>query len=220
MSTFKGIRDYLFSNIVEKAEEFGYSEQNILILRGDTEEVRKKYPALYDKILGCWHNSDKRDPFDYARDLVANWLFEDWFVFKLRERGVDITLSGVDSKREILSTDRVTTASDTVVKINGKYIGMELAVNFTGYWKRNGRIDLRDNKYLNLLNHENLLCAIDLKNRMFTLLDIPNMNNAVEYEEHHEAWGNKPCYSIILTPFDLEPFMFDSVVGRLEEVER
>ena len=219
MGAYRGLSEMVFGDIVGTAEELGYSDANLLILRGDRERLAVAHPEVYDKLLGCEHNYDSRDPFEYAQDLVANWVFEDWFVAKLRERGVDIQLCGGDKDRELLASDHITGHSDTEVLLGGKYVGMELVLNFTGYWIRTGKIDLHDNKFINLKRHNCLLCAIDLRNRKFTIIDPSSPSTVVEYDANHEPWGGKPCYSIVLSPFELEPFCFDSVVKRLKFLE-
>lgn len=218
MGAYRGLTETIFPDIVAEAEAHNYSDANILILKGNKDEFVRRYPDTYNAIISCFHNFDTRYPFEYARDLVANWLLEDWIVKNLRERGIDIRLNGADKQRMILFADRISGHSDTTVTIGGKKRDMEISANFTGYWQRTGKVDLRDNKYNNLRDNGCLLFGLDARNRKFFLLDVERMNNAVVHEEEHEAWGGKPCSSIILTPFDLAPFSFNALEMRLREV--
>ena len=217
MGAFKGLSEF-FPDIVEEAKKQKCSEANILILQGDKEGVKEKYPKTYEAILSCTHNSDQRDPFEYAQDLVANWLFEDWLVNGLRKNRTTVLLNGADRKREILPNEKVGGHSDTIVVIGGQRRGMEITANFTGYWKREMKVDLRDNKYNNLVYHKCLLCGIDMKSKEFFILDMSSKSVEATYEEEHAAWGNKPCYSVILKESDFMPFDFMAVTKRLNEI--
>ena len=217
MGAYKGLSEF-FPNIVEEAKKQKYSEANILILQGDRGGVKEKYPKTHEAIFSCTHNSDQRDPFEYAQDLVANWLFEDWLVFGLRKNRTTIILNGADRKREILPNEKVGGHSDTVVVIGGQRRGMEITTNFTGYWKREMKVDLRDNKYNNLVDHGCLLCGIDMLNKEFFILDMGSKSVKATYEAEHAAWGRKPCYSVLLKEEDFSPFNFMAVTKRLDEI--
>ena len=217
MGAFRGLSEF-FPDIVEEAKKQKYSEANILILQGDRKGVMEKYPQTYEAILSCTHNSDQRDPFEYAQDLVANWLFEDWFVKRMRKQRITVILNGKDKDREILPNEKIGGHSDTVIILFGQYRGMEIVTDFTGYWKNRCKIDLRDNKYKNLVRNGCLLCGIDLKNKEFFIIDMRNKDVTAVYEEEHEAWGGKPCYSVILKKSDFIQFDFTAVTNRLNEI--
>ena len=55
--------------VLEAAQEYGYSEPNLLLLSGEDEELLLNFPAIYEDIQSCAHNADARSPMDYARDL-------------------------------------------------------------------------------------------------------------------------------------------------------
>ena len=92
--------------LVSKAKELGYKEENILILKGQENELKSQYSECYDNIQSCRHNRDTRTPMEYAQDLVASWIFEDYIVKKIQENPLlEILLAGADKKREILNVD-------------------------------------------------------------------------------------------------------------------
>lgn len=61
----------------KKAKDLNYSESNTLILAGDEQTLKTKYPVVYANLLSYGHNKDGRTYMEYAQDLVASWIFED-----------------------------------------------------------------------------------------------------------------------------------------------
>ncbi len=106
--------------LFEVAEELGYSESNILILTDKFDLLKVKFPEVWNEIISCIHNKDERRFEDYAKDLVASWIFEDTLLYYLKKYGLDIKLNGTDVKREILPISNIRTDSDYVIIFNSK----------------------------------------------------------------------------------------------------
>ncbi len=69
-------------DLVTIATKLGYSKENILILKGDIDTLKEEYPQIIERLNSCEHNRDKRDIMTYAKDLVCNWILED-YIFRL-----------------------------------------------------------------------------------------------------------------------------------------
>lgn len=208
----------LLSNLYKKplfevAEELGYRESNILILTDKFDVLKVKFPGVWQEVISCTHNKDERSFEDYAKDLVASWIFEDTLLYYLKKYGLDIKLNGTDVKREILSNSNIRTDSDYVIRFNSKQRDAELITSYTNYWNLNNRIDLRDNKYLKLKESNSLVICVDLYNKVFFVLDL-NKTNA-KYIEHHRPY-NKPAFQIALNNKPIK-FTIKNLIGELQK---
>lgn len=208
----------LLSNLYKKplfevAEELGYRESNILILTDKFDVLKVKFPEVWQEVISCTHNKDERSFEDYAKDLVASWIFEDTLLYYLKKYGLDIKLNGTDVKREILSNSNIRTDSDYVIRFNSKQRDAELITSYTNYWNLNNRIDLRDNKYLKLKESNSLVICVDLYNKVFFVLDL-NKTNA-KYIEHHRPY-NKPAFQIALNNKPIK-FTIKNLIGELQK---
>jgi len=214
MGAFSELSNNFFKNIIEKAKELNYSESNILILQGNLNELKDKFPDVYSNLISCTHNRDKRTPLEYGQDLVASWLFEDCLVDSLKKQGFEISLSGADSGREILATSKVSSNSDTTVTYMGKSLQMEIMSDYTGYWARTNKIDLRDEKYTKLKRTSSLFLGVSTKDTTYVMIDFSqNVNH--QYIDSHRPYGGKPCYSISITASQLKKFTIGNIINDI-----
>ena len=217
MGAFQQLSKNFFKDIIKTAQELNYSESNILILKGDENLLRIKYPVTYNNLLSCNHHRDHRTFIEYGQDLVASWLFEDKIVDILINNGIDVHLAGADRNREILSNSKVSSSSDASITINNITIPLELMSDYTGYWTRTKKIDLRDDKYLRLKRTKSLFLGISTVDRKFVLLDFRNNIN-FSYSPYHVPYGGKPCYTIYINPNELIDFNIPNLINILKEI--
>ena len=213
MAAFNQLNAYYKQGIVQKAKELNYSDANVLILLGDEEALKSKYPDVYANLLTCKHNKDSRTYIKYAQDLVASWVFEDDLMSQLAAGGLIIQGAGADKERKILSRAKVSAGSDFLVSWQGKQVLLELMSDYSGYWKRNGYLDLRDSKYNKLKNSSSLFLGISTQDQKFLFLDFSTDIDAT-FVEHHPPYGFKPAYQVHFDRENLLPFD----VKRLVEV--
>lgn len=207
--------------IVNVAKKMKYSESNILILENNELELRRKYPDIYDNIVSCNHNRDFRTPMQYAQDLVCSWLYEDYLLDRLKINGLNIELSGEDRKRKILSTTKISSASDYLIEYNGKRAFIELANDYTGYWKKQKKCDLRDDKFIHIKRGINnadfsFLLGVDFKNIEFFLVNVNDTTN-ISYTNYHYAY-HKPAYSIHLDKINFYKFTIDNICNIIKKL--
>ena len=176
------------------AKKFRYSQTNIDILNyenNDDEKFQLEHPIEYNMIKKANHMRDNRTIVEFAKDMVNNWLIEDFIKLKLSDKDITISLNGTDSERKFNEAKNVRTTADYVIDYKGYTFTVELVCDYANYWCKNHQLALRDNKAKKLHEREDLLLAIDLLNDGFYLIDfkyIYNFNDALPIP----AYGFKP----------------------------
>ncbi len=214
------LEKFFDKDVISVAKQMGYDEDNILILENKEEELKQRYPEIYNNLISCRHNRDFRTPMQYAQDLVCSWLYEDYLLSELTKKGLNIKLSGEDRNRKILKSAKVSSNSDYMVELNNKKAFIELANDYTGYWKNKQQCDLRDDKFLHIKNGtENadysFLLGVDFKNVEFFLIDV-NKSDNITYSKYHYAY-HKPVYSINLTNTVFQKFTVDNIYSAIKD---
>lgn len=198
MGAYLGAKNFFNISLEDVARKLGYSDENILILSGNEEELRRNYNDTYQNILSCDHHSDTRTPFKYAQDLVASWLIEDSFLDVFNRCGLYTSLDGADCTRHILSCSKTSTSSDYSVCYDNMTRKIELMNDYTGFWAKNRKLHLRDNKYKNLQKEHAILLAISMTTKEFALFDFKDEIKA-KYIPSHRPYGYKPAYEISIS---------------------
>lgn len=215
MSNIYNTLNNLFKKpLYEVAENINYSQSNIYILKNDFSKLKSDYPQIWNALLSCKHNKDKRTYEEYAQDLVSSWIYEDVLLAYLQKNDFEIYLNGSDYKREILTTSKVMTDSDYLIKKNDIKRNVELVNSYTNYWNITNKIDLRDNKFLKMKKNNVLLLCIDLHNNIFYLLDFNFGNFEYKYLDYHKPYG-KPAYQIDIKNQKKHTFSIDNLIKIL-----
>ena len=196
MGAFQNAGLLLPRSVQNMAAEYGYEEDNLLILAGDEGRLRREYPETYRNLLSCGHQKDGRSYLEYAQDLVASWVVEDYFRQMLLDAGCEITAAGADRERRLLPNIRVSASSDFRIRLDGREIPVEFMCDYTGYWARSGKIDLRDSKFEKLKREGALFLGVDAKGGRAILLDFRREAPEAVYIPSHRPYGFKPAYSI------------------------
>lgn len=221
MGAYTGLKNSLDKSLVDYAKELNYKEENIVILNGDEAELEKNYHPVFDNLKSCGHHSDRRTPFEYGQDLVASWVFEDIFLKKMEENGVEIEHHGADAEREILQSQRTTASSDyKVVTENGLTRTVELVNDYTDFWVKNEKLHLRDKKYETLKNSKSILVAIALtKNgKKFAVIDF-GKDVKHTYIRSHRPYGGKPAYEVYLQSGDFKDFSWEAIAEEIKNFD-
>ena len=85
MGAYQNASQLLPKPVLAMAREVNYSKENYLILARRNKQLQKEFPQIWENIQGCAYCADGRAPIEYARDLVASWLVEDYFLHLLME---------------------------------------------------------------------------------------------------------------------------------------
>ncbi|MCR5087500.1 MAG: hypothetical protein K6B39_08925 [Lachnospiraceae bacterium] len=217
MGAFEGLNSFFNGNLHQIAMEYGYSDANLCILMGDETTLQRQFSRIYANLLSCRHQSDRRTPMEYGRDLVASWVFEDYFLREMQNHSVDISLSGGDSRREILSNRNVSASTDyTIIAADGRRFRMELVNDYQEFWKKHHVLHLRDFKYRHLERSQSFLLAISMSNQaqQYFIFDF-HEDIPFRYIPSHKPFGEKPAYEISIPGNAMYDFSIDSVKNQL-----
>lgn len=202
------------------AKEYGYSEENLLILKDEKESLKKQFPGTWNNISSCLHNADERGVWEYAKDLVSSWVFEDYILKLFEKNGLLAKLSGGDRTRKILPNTRISSSSDFSIEcpeVNGTKRKVELINSYTSYWKEKNKLDLRDNKYSRLKREESIILGIDFYYRDFFLIDL-RREYEVDFIKEHKPFGGKAAYAVNIKNIGTYPFKENVFLAKVKEI--
>ncbi len=187
----------LFPDLIDRARILGYPDSSVCVLSGDEGLLKSKFPDAYKNLISCIHNRDRRTPMEYGQDLVASWLFEDMLMDNLKKAGVSVVGAGADKNREVLSNIKVSASSDCLVSYDGKERFLELMSDYTGYWSRYNKMELRDSKFTKMQESKSLFLGVSTTDNKYILLD---MREPFEFKfiPSYFLYGGKPAYSVKL----------------------
>ena len=94
----------------------------------------------------------------------------------LSAAGLTVSGAGADKSREVLDSSRVSASSDFLVSYKGKTRLLELMSDYTGYWSRYGKMDLRDDKFMKMQDSSSLFLGISTVDNKYILLDMGGGN--------------------------------------------
>ena len=216
---YQGLTRLFKSPLVQWAEKLGYERDNILILQGKEQELKEQFPQTYQNMQSCVHQRDHRSEMEYAQDLVASWIFEDFFLQYATSDHYEITLGGADRNRKILATADTEATSDYTIKYHGREFHMEFVNDYGNFWVNNGKLHLRDDKYFNLRRCKGCLLSISTVTKDFMLLDF---RQEIPYKviEHHKPFGDKKACEISInwngTPLQPKTNVVTAIIDWLE----
>jgi hypothetical protein len=134
---------------------------------------------------------DKRTASGYAIDLIIGWLIEDAILAFILLKGIPAKLQGADNKREFLNQSELDTMPDII--ISDKQI--EVVCDWTDYWMRTGKGDLRDNKFNRLVKEDAFLLGLSPISGMGFLINVSEQIHGFEYISSIYGYGGKPGYT-------------------------
>lgn len=82
--------------------------------------------------------------------------------------------------------------------------------DYTGYWNRTKKIDLRDMKYDKMKKSKSLFLGVSIVDRKYILIDFDEAINA-KYTSFHYAY-KKPAYQISITQDMLKSYEVQKVM--------
>lgn len=206
----------LYPDLVEKAKAYGYPGSSICILEGDEKKLQRDFPTAYHNLMSCNHHRDRRTPMEYGRDLVASWLFEDYLMEHLLAEGISVSGAGADKNREVLPNAKVSSSSDCLVNYNGKERLLELMSDYTGYWAKYKKMELRDSKFTKMQESKSLFLGVSTVDQKYILLDMSE-DFDFTFIPSYFLYGGKPAYSIKLAQNLLKKLDFRQIA---EDIKR
>ena len=205
----------LVGNLLTLANELNYPESSKCILSGDENRLKILFPQTYSNLMSCGHHRDNRSPMEYGMDLVASWLFEDYLIKELTNVGLLITGDGADKNREVLPNTKVSASSDCVVSHNDRTRGLEIMNDYTCWWRRTHKIDLRDQKYNKIARTNSIFLGISNADNTYILID-KICDFPAKFIASHKPYGYKPAYQLTITDADLKPLDFNILANNIK----
>lgn len=196
MGAYHNASQLLPKPVLAMSREFNYSKENYLILSRQSKQLQKEFKQTWENIQSCVYCADGREPIEYARDLVASWVVEDYFLHLLTEAGCQAAVAGADRNRAVLPCCQTGADCDFQVRLDGQTFHVEFLCDYTGYWRRTGHVDLRDGKYKKLRSQQALALGVDAQQRQAILLDFRQNVPGVRRVEAHKPYGGKPAYMV------------------------
>ena len=171
-----------------------YGKEIGAVLRG---VISKK---IYKTLRTCKHARDKRSITGFAKEMVTNWILEDFIVNTLRKMGYKVWHNGVDRKREFLPSHLVDSSPDFRVMIDGTMYYVEMIADWLNFWERAEYGHMRDNKLPNLVKLSKdqfvtVLC-VDLVNRSYGFVEIEPDTPCVG--KPNPIWDGKLAYNLTI----------------------
>ena len=204
-------------DLVEIAKSYNYPDSSICMLEGDERKLKTEFPEAYNNLCSCNHHRDRRTPMEYGRDLVASWLFEDYLMDNLQKAGVKIEGAGADKNREVLPNAKVSASSDCVVAYKGKQRLLELMSDYTGYWAKYKKMELRDSKFTKMQESKSLFLGVSTTDRKYIILDMSG-DFDFTFIPSYFLYGGKPAYSIKLAKELLKDLDFSQIAEDIKSM--
>jgi hypothetical protein len=148
---------------VEKKEAF---EQVI------AKELSPPVHEYFTTKCSLTYHRDRRQPHEYAVDLVLGWIVEDAVVKAIERAGTLVVLNGHDRYREFLSPRKISTQPDMIIQGKKSNRLLEIFSDWKDTWKKKGHADLRDNKFERLVAEKALLLGIAPISQQGFLIDM------------------------------------------------
>ena len=195
MGAYKGLSRYFKDGVINKANELGYGEFLISVLKGDIETLEQKYNSVWNNLKNNKHAMDGRTPIEYGRDIISSWAFEDCVIGVLNGDGLKLSY-GKDygsRKRFTSRPDKL----DTDVTLNTglhKYI-ITIMCDYTGLWSKDKVMALRPSQYKKLKNKPTIVLGFSTTDNKLVILNSSCAKGA-SYVKSYKPYGGKDAYTI------------------------
>ena len=132
--------------------------------------------------------------------------------------------AGADKGRGSLLNTKVSASSDFIVSNEGKRRFLELMSDYTGYWARNGKMELRDSKFKRLQELNSLFLGVSAIDNKFILLDmggefesifIPSYSFESIFIPSYSLYGGKSAYSVKLPEQSMKVLDFQVLASEI-----
>lgn len=218
MGAYEGLTEFFGANLCNIAEELGYSDDNICVLSGDIVTLQRLFPDTYSAISSCRYNKDGRTPIEYAKDVVASWLFEDYLVEAFSRLDRSLELAGGDRERVLLHNSKVSSASDCAYISNGRRLKVEIMNSYTPFWRTRKCLHLRDNKYRQLCTDRGVLLCVDMNNASFAIVDFTKNAPPARRIPNYWLYGGKTAYEVSLAHVEFYEFEIPAIIACLDKL--
>lgn len=197
------IENFINEDLLNFARRHNYSSEFFDLFSNKLE----KEDIVEDNLKG---KMDRRTLAEYHKEIAFSWVIEDFIIDNSNGK---YARAGCDSKRSFL-TSKITNDSDLVdLRFNRP---IEVVVDYVGYMKKHGHVNLRHNKLLHLVEENSVVLLIDIQESTYF---IKSAKKFPRFKiEHFTPFGGKPVYRIYLNE-DINKFQsINHLFKRLESV--
>lgn len=214
MGAYEGLSRYFNGGVLQKANELGYGEFLISVLKGDVETLERKYNSVWDTLKNCKHQIAGREPLDYGKDMIATWMFEDCVVGALRKSGLNISYGKdyLTRKKFTPRPDKLDTS--VIITTSEGNFNLIIRCENTGAWTRTNTIILREPQYKKLKNKKTILMALSTVDNKLILLNHGDISEAIHIDSY-EPYDGKSVYSLILPNTAVRKFTIPTMVDEI-----
>ena len=215
MGAYEGLSKYFANGVLHKANELGYGEFLISILKGDEETLEQKYNSVWSTLKECKYQMEGRDPIEFGRDIIASWIFEDCVVGALKSSGLNISF-GKDyftRKRFTPRIDKLDT--DIIIDTGNNKYTLEIRCDHTLSWTRTNTLYLTESKYKKMKKDNAIMLGFSTVDGKITILNNSCLKNAT-YIEEYEQFGGRPVYAISIPESSICEFNKTNVVKEIK----
>ena len=215
MGAYTGLSKYFGNGIINKANELGYGEFLMSILKGDKEILEQKYNSLWNTLKICTYYTENKDPIEFGRDMVATWMLEDCVLGALKKSGVDISYG-----KDYLTRKRFTTNADKldntiIINTPTKTISLFIRCDYTGAWTREGTLVLRESQYKRIKDKKMILMGLSTIDNKLILLNHTSLSNVTHIESYEPYYG-KPVYSLNIPESSITTFSIPNMINEIK----
>jgi len=129
------------------------------------KELSPSVHEYFTEKCSLTYHRDRRQPHEYAVDLILGWIVEDAVVRAIERYGHD-------RYREFLSARKISTQPDMIIQGRTTNRLLEIFSDWKDTWKKRGHADLRDRKYERLVAEQALLFGIAPISQQGFLIDM------------------------------------------------
>lgn len=215
MGAYEGLSRYFKDGVIQKANELGYGEFLISILKGDEDILEQKYNSVWNNLKNSKYAMDGRTPIEYGRDMVSSWIFEDCVIGALKSSGLNLSYGKdyVCRKRFISRPDKL----DTDVTLNTglhKYV-LTIMCDYTGLWLENKTLALRKSQYKKLKNKQMIVLGFSITDNKLIILNSACAKDAT-YLESYKPYGGKDVYTINIPESSICTFTISTMIKEIK----
>ena len=141
---------------------------------------------------------DRRTGVEYAIDLIIGWISEDGLLKYFINLNQEAVLSGNDRYREFLNPRQISAQSDIILSGKSNNFKLEYMNDWTNTWKNRNHLDLRENKYLKLLDEKAIFLGISPLSQEALVVNFGNIKNNISWKRiaAHFPYGGKPAWQL------------------------
>ena len=215
MGAYEGLSKYFANGVINKANELGYGEFLMSILKGDVETLEQKYNSVWNELKKCEYHIENKTSIEFGRDMISTWILEDCIIGTLKNSGLNITY-GKDYITRKKFTNRPDTIDNSVtVNTSENIFNLIIRCDYTGAWSKTGTLILRESQYKKIKDKKMVLLGLSTIDNKLILLNHTSLSD-VKYIESYTPYYGKPVYEINIPNSSIHTFTIPTMIKEIK----